>query len=40
MEGATTLDRRNYAIGDSMSDGEQLGFDVSVNVALTATRAE
>ncbi|GGG75444.1 hypothetical protein GCM10011415_24990 [Salipiger pallidus] len=40
MEGATTLDRRDYAIGDSMSDGEQLGFDVSVNVALTATRAE
>ncbi len=38
MQGSTTLDRRNYAIGESMADPEQLSFDVQVNVALTATR--
>lgn len=39
MQGQATLDRRAYAVGDSMSDASQLGFDVVIDVALTATRA-
>ncbi|SLN29994.1 hypothetical protein ROJ8625_01342 [Roseivivax jejudonensis] len=40
MSGATTLDRRNYGIGQSMEDESQVGFDVEVRVALTAERSE
>ncbi len=40
MQGRTTLDRRNYGIGDTMSDDGQLGYTVSVLVELIATRAE
>ncbi|EEX15015.1 cytochrome B561 [Citreicella sp. SE45] len=39
MQGRTTLDRRNYAIGDNMGDPGQLSFEVDVIVELTATRA-
>ncbi|WP_425071083.1 cytochrome b/b6 domain-containing protein [Sagittula sp. S175] len=39
MTGQATLDRRAYGIGDSMSDPAQLGFDVTVDVTLTAQRA-
>lgn len=37
MTGETTMDRRDYDIGASQSEGN-LGFDVGVTVALTATR--
>ncbi|WP_299282300.1 cytochrome b/b6 domain-containing protein [uncultured Tateyamaria sp.] len=40
MQGGLTLDRRNFGIGDSMTDESSLRFDVGVNVALTATRPE
>ncbi|MEM6887173.1 MAG: cytochrome b/b6 domain-containing protein [Pseudomonadota bacterium] len=40
MSGSTSLDRRNYGIGDNQSDAASLGFDVVVNVALTANLAE
>ncbi len=39
MAGRLTLDRRDFNVGQNMSDGSQLGFDVGVDVALTATRA-
>ena len=39
MEGRTTLDRRNYAIGEGMSDPDQLGYEVQAIIDLTATRA-
>ncbi|WP_353475131.1 cytochrome b/b6 domain-containing protein [Salipiger sp. H15] len=39
MQGTTTLDRRDYAIGGGMADPKQLSFEVKVNVALTATRS-
>ncbi|GAA4224673.1 cytochrome b561/polyisoprenoid-binding protein YceI [Sagittula marina] len=39
IQGQTTLDRRSFGVGDSMNDAEQLGFDVVIDVALTATRA-
>ncbi|MEQ5868499.1 cytochrome b/b6 domain-containing protein [Sagittula sp. NFXS13] len=39
MQGQTTLDRRSFGVGDNMNDAEQLGFDVVIDVALTATRA-
>ncbi|NDW00536.1 cytochrome b/b6 domain-containing protein [Salipiger sp. PrR002] len=38
MQGSTTLDRRNYEIGSSMNDPDQLSFEVAVDVALTATK--
>ncbi|MGY9045851.1 MAG: cytochrome b/b6 domain-containing protein [Rhodobacterales bacterium] len=38
MQGRTKLDRRKYAIGDTMSDDGQLGFNADVLVELTATR--
>ncbi|SNR42235.1 cytochrome b/b6 domain-containing protein [Puniceibacterium sediminis] len=38
MQGRTTLDRRNYGIGESMKDDGQLGYTVDVIVDLTATR--
>ena len=37
-EGRVTLDRRDFAIGGGMTDPSQLGFDVEVRFALTATR--
>ena len=40
MEGRTTLDRRNYGIGDNMADPGQLSFEVEVLVELTATRSD
>ncbi|WP_026756159.1 cytochrome b/b6 domain-containing protein [Sediminimonas qiaohouensis] len=39
MSGGTTLDRRNYNIGEGVQDESSLGFDVDVDVSLTATRA-
>lgn len=36
MQGATTLDRRTYGIGDSQTDESSLGFDVGVAITLTA----
>ncbi|MEQ3625354.1 MAG: cytochrome b/b6 domain-containing protein [Celeribacter sp.] len=38
MTGQTTLDRRNFGIGDSQTNPDQLGFEVVVDVELTATR--
>ncbi|MCL3883474.1 cytochrome b/b6 domain-containing protein [Marivita sp. GX14005] len=40
MSGGTTLDRRDFGIGSGMTDAAQLGFEVRVDVDLTATRAE
>lgn len=39
MSGEITLDRRDFAIGDSMPDEGSLGFGVKVSVSLIATRA-
>ncbi len=38
MSGAVQLDRRNYAIGESMADESNLGFAVDVQISVTATR--
>lgn len=38
MAGALALDRRDFAIGQSMADETNLGFGVTVNINLTATR--
>ena len=38
MSGSTTIDRRTFAIGDSMNDESNLAFPVQVDIALTATR--
>ncbi|WP_116133700.1 cytochrome b/b6 domain-containing protein [Tropicimonas sp. IMCC34043] len=38
MAGATTLDRRTFHIGDSQAADTTLGFDVAVEIALTAHR--
>ncbi|WP_342075388.1 cytochrome b/b6 domain-containing protein [Yoonia sp. SS1-5] len=38
MSGGTTLDRRDFAIGQSMSDESSLGFNVEVLISLNATR--
>ena len=40
MSGSVTLDRRDFQIGQSMSDESNLAFAVDVAIALTATRAE
>jgi len=40
MEGSITLDRRDFAIGDSMNDETNLAFAVDVAVRLTATRSQ
>ena len=40
MSGQTSLDRRSFGIGDSQTDPNSLGFDVSVAVSLTAARTE
>ncbi|NEX44834.1 cytochrome b/b6 domain-containing protein [Pseudotabrizicola algicola] len=38
MEGQTTLDRRAFGMGQSYADESSVGFGVTVDVALTATR--
>lgn len=38
MTGSVTLDRRDFAIGAGYGDEETVGFAVTVDVALTATR--
>lgn len=40
MQGKLILDRRDFGIGEQMTDPGQLGFNVDVQVTLTATRAE
>jgi cytochrome b561/polyisoprenoid-binding protein YceI len=35
-----TLDRRDFSIGDNMTDEGSLGFSVQVDIALTATRGD
>ncbi|PZX17726.1 cytochrome b561 [Palleronia aestuarii] len=40
MRGETILDRRDFGIGDATTDPDTLGFDVTVVIALTATRQE
>ncbi|MDO6585843.1 cytochrome b/b6 domain-containing protein [Salipiger sp. 1_MG-2023] len=40
MTGHAMLDRRDFAIGDGMSDPSQLGYEVQLRVTLTATRSE
>ena len=39
MSGSLELDRRAFSIGDNMANETNLGFAVTVNVALAATRA-
>ncbi|PWE30636.1 cytochrome [Maritimibacter sp. 55A14] len=39
MTGSTVLDRRNFEIGTGVSDPKTLGFEVAIDVDLTATRA-
>ncbi|KMK67016.1 cytochrome b/b6 domain-containing protein [Puniceibacterium sp. IMCC21224] len=38
MQGQVSLDRRDFAVGTSMSDESQLGFSVALDIALTAIR--
>jgi cytochrome b561/polyisoprenoid-binding protein YceI len=38
MQSTTTLDRRNFAIGESVTDASTLAFDVTIDINLTATR--
>ena len=38
MEGRVTLDRRDFVIGPNYADEATVGFPVSVEVALEATR--
>jgi hypothetical protein len=38
MAGSVALDRRDFAIGQSMADESNLGFGVAVTINLTATR--
>ncbi|MFP7672822.1 cytochrome b/b6 domain-containing protein [Marivita sp. S0852] len=38
MQGSTQLNRRAFGVGDSMTDESQLGFEVIVDIALTAQR--
>jgi len=40
MTGTVTLDRQAYKVGESQTDAGSLGFEVGVNVTLTATKAE
>lgn len=40
MRGDLVLDRRDFGIGDNMPKDTDLGFEVRVNVTLTATRAD
>lgn len=38
IEGSTILNRQAFGVGDSMTDESQLGFEVVIDVALTAQR--
>jgi len=38
MQSTTTLDRRAFAIGQSVTDASTLAFDVTIDINLTATR--
>ncbi|MDP5086420.1 MAG: cytochrome b/b6 domain-containing protein [Yoonia sp.] len=38
MSGAVSIDRRDFQIGNNMSDESNLGFGVAVSITLTATR--
>ncbi|SFS07847.1 cytochrome b/b6 domain-containing protein [Yoonia litorea] len=40
MQGAVSLDRRDFQIGNSMNDETNLAFGVDVAITLTASRAE
>ncbi|SDX92412.1 cytochrome b/b6 domain-containing protein [Roseicitreum antarcticum] len=40
MTGTVTLDRRNFGMGESYQDETTVGFDVTVNVDLSATRVD
>ena len=40
MTGSTTLDRRNFGIGETVTDESTLAFNVTVNIDLTATRGQ
>ena len=40
MSGNTTLDRREFNIGSSVTDAETLAFEVRVDIQVTATREE
>lgn len=40
MTGSTALDRRNFAIGDGQKDEASLGFNVGVNISLTAQEGD
>ncbi|MFZ5964686.1 cytochrome b/b6 domain-containing protein [Thalassococcus sp. BH17M4-6] len=40
MQGRLTLDRRDFAIGENMNDESQLGYEVAVEVELTATKGD
>ncbi|MDJ0627162.1 MAG: cytochrome b/b6 domain-containing protein [Rhodobacter sp.] len=40
MTGTTTLDRRDFGIGESYPDESSVGFSVAVEITLAATRAE
>lgn len=40
MSGGTTLDRRDFGVGDSVTDAGTLGFDVRIDIDLTATRQQ
>ena len=39
MRGTATLDRRNYEVGQSMDSEDTVGFEIGVQVELTAVRA-
>lgn len=40
MSGAVTLDRRDFGMGERYGDETTVGFDVTVNVTLSATRVD
>jgi len=40
MTGSTTLDRRNFVIGETVTDESTLAFNVTVKIDLTATRGQ
>ena len=40
MSGAVTLNRQDYKVGEGQSDEGSLGFDVAVNITLTAQTSE
>jgi polyisoprenoid-binding protein YceI len=39
MFGTASIDRRDFKIGDNMSDESNLAFAVAVDISLSATRA-